>query len=61
MKHMGSRFDDFLAEEGILEEVESNAIERVLAIQLVRESTQTSIIDSGSLKVGKDIKTGSSK
>ena len=30
-KHLGSSFDDFLAEEGILAETESVAIKRVLA------------------------------
>lgn len=58
---MGSRFDDFLAEEEILEEVESNAIKRLLIVQLGIEFTKTSIRESGSLKVEKDIKTGSSK
>ncbi|MBD3377250.1 helix-turn-helix domain-containing protein [candidate division KSB1 bacterium] len=33
-KHIGSNFDDFLEEEGILAEVEANAIKRVLAFQL---------------------------
>lgn len=60
---MGSRFDDFLAEEEILEEVESNAIKRLLTVQLGIEFTKTSIRESGSLldSLGKDIKTGSSK
>ena len=35
--HIGSNFDDFLAEEGILAEVEATAIKRVLAFQLARE------------------------
>jgi DNA-binding Xre family transcriptional regulator len=33
-KHIGSNFDDFLEEEGILAEVEANAIKRVIAFQL---------------------------
>jgi antitoxin HicB len=33
-KHNGSSFDDFLEEEGILEEVEAVAIKRVIAWQL---------------------------
>jgi len=33
-KHIGSSFDDFLEEEGVLAEVESIAIKRVLAFQL---------------------------
>ena len=32
--HIGSSFDDFLAEEGILEEVEAIAIKRILARQV---------------------------
>jgi len=33
-KHLGSKFDDFLAEEGILEECQEIAIKRVLAYQI---------------------------
>jgi len=33
-KHSGSNFDDFLAEEGILEEVSVKAHKRLLALQL---------------------------
>ncbi len=32
--YTGSNFDDFLAEEGILEEVSARAVKRLLAIQL---------------------------
>jgi hypothetical protein len=32
--HIGAPFDDFLAEEGILEEVEAIAIKRILARQV---------------------------
>jgi antitoxin HicB len=35
--HVGSSLDDFLAEEGILEEVEAIAIKRVLARQVAEE------------------------
>ncbi len=35
--HTGSSFDDFLAEEGILEECTAVAIKRVLARQIERE------------------------
>jgi antitoxin HicB len=35
--HSGSSFDDFLDEEGILDEVESAAIKRVLAWQFAQE------------------------
>ncbi len=33
-QHTGSNFDDFLAEEGILEEVTARAHKRLLALQL---------------------------
>jgi hypothetical protein len=32
--HSGSRFDDFLAEEGMLEEVQARALKRALAEQI---------------------------
>jgi antitoxin HicB len=32
--HIGSNFDDFLIEEGLLEEVEATAVKRVLAYQI---------------------------
>ena len=35
-KYLGSNFDDFLEEEGILAEVEAVAIKRVIAFQLVQ-------------------------
>jgi antitoxin HicB len=37
MDHSGSSFDDFLREEGVLEEVETVAIKRVIAWQLRQE------------------------
>ena len=33
-RHVGSSFDDFLAEEGVLRDVEARAIKRVIAWQL---------------------------
>ena len=33
-KHVGSSFDEFLAEEGILSETEATAVKRVIAYQL---------------------------
>lgn len=36
-KHIGSSLDDFLAEEGILDEVEALAVKRVLAWQIAQE------------------------
>jgi hypothetical protein len=38
--HIGSDFDDFLAEEGILPEVEIAAAKRVLAFQLLQAMEQ---------------------
>ena len=39
-QHIGSRFDDFLAEEGILEETTAIAIKRVVAWQIAEEMRQ---------------------
>jgi hypothetical protein len=36
-RHIGSNFDDFLAEEGVLEEVTATAMKRVIAWQIQRE------------------------
>ena len=36
-KHVGSNFDDFLEEEGILDEVEAVAIKRIIAYELEQE------------------------
>jgi antitoxin HicB len=36
-KHIGDNFDDFLREEGLLEEVEANAIKRMVAFQISQE------------------------
>jgi predicted XRE-type DNA-binding protein len=41
--HRGTNFRDFLAEEGILEEVESRALKRALALQLARLIEQKSL------------------
>ena len=35
-KHVGSDFDQFLAEEGLLGEVEATAVKRVIAFQLTQ-------------------------
>ena len=37
IQHLGSSFDDFLAEEGLLAEVEATAIKRVIAYQIEQE------------------------
>jgi antitoxin HicB len=36
-KHMGSKFDDFLDEENLLEQVQAAAIKRVIAYQIAEE------------------------
>ncbi len=36
-RHIGSNFDDFLREDGILAEVEAAAIKRVIAFQVQQE------------------------
>ena len=36
-QHLGSNFDDFLAEEGLLAEVEATALKRVIAYQIEQE------------------------
>ncbi len=42
-KNIGSDFDDFLAEEGILGEVEATAAKRVLAYQIQQEMENQSL------------------
>lgn len=37
-KHVGSDFDDFLHEEGLLEEAETEATKRVIAFQIGQEA-----------------------
>ncbi|MBZ0087534.1 MAG: helix-turn-helix domain-containing protein [Thermomonas sp.] len=39
-KHIGSNFDDFLAEEGLLEEANATAAKRVIAWQLAEAMKQ---------------------
>lgn len=36
-KYLGDNFDDFLREEGLLEEAEANAIKRMVAFQIAQE------------------------
>ena len=36
-KHIGENFDDFLHEEGLLEEVEATAIKRMVSFQIAQE------------------------
>lgn len=42
-KHIGSDFDDFLKEEGILEETEQIAVKRVIAMQIVELMREQSL------------------
>jgi antitoxin HicB len=42
-EHIGSRFDDFLEEEGLLEDAQAVAIKRVLAFQLAKLMKQQSL------------------
>ncbi len=41
--HIGSDFDDFLEEEGILEEVEAAAIKKVIACMIAQTMEETHI------------------
>jgi hypothetical protein len=41
--HTGSRFDDFLEEEGVFDEVQAKALERALAQQLARNAWMRSL------------------
>ncbi|HOE10301.1 MAG TPA: Fis family transcriptional regulator [bacterium] len=45
-KHIGSRFDDFLEEEGLLAESEATAIKRVIAYQIEREMAECNLSKS---------------
>ena len=42
-KHIGSRFDDFLAEEGLLEDANATAAKRVIAWQMAEAMKQAGI------------------
>lgn len=42
-KHIGSHFDDFLRDEGALDEAETIATKRVIAYQLAREMERASV------------------
>jgi antitoxin HicB len=42
-KHMGSSFDDFLAEDGLLTDVEAVALKRVIAFQLEQEMKRSGL------------------
>ncbi|AIZ46616.1 Fis family transcriptional regulator [Deinococcus radiopugnans] len=42
-KHIGSSFDDFLAEDGLLADVEAVALKRVIAFQLEQEMKRSGL------------------
>jgi len=45
-KHIGSSFDDFLQDEGLLAEAEAIAVKRVLAHQIEKEMAERNISKS---------------
>ena len=45
-KHIGSSFDDFLQEEGILAEAEATAVKRIIAYQIEKEMEERNISKS---------------
>ncbi|MDZ4179270.1 MAG: helix-turn-helix transcriptional regulator [Coriobacteriia bacterium] len=45
-KHIGSDFDDFLRDEGILDDAEAVATKRVIAYQLMQEMERANISQS---------------
>lgn len=57
-QHTGSNFDDFLEEEGILEEVSGKAHKRVLALQLADVMEEENITKTG---LSKKLKTSRSQ
>jgi len=49
--HLGSDFDDFLQEEGLLAEAEATAIKRVLAFQIQKEMEERQLTKSALAKL----------
>ena len=49
-QNIGSDFDDFLAEEGMLEEVTAVAVKRVIAWQIEREMTAQNLTKTAMAK-----------
>lgn len=45
-KHIGSGFDEFLQEEGLLAEAEATAVKRVIAHQIEREMAERNLSKS---------------
>lgn len=56
-QHLGGNFDDFLAEEGLLAEVEATAIKRVIAYQIEQEMNQKGLTKT---EMAKKMKTSRS-
>jgi antitoxin HicB len=52
-KHIGTDFDDFLQEEGLLAEAEATAVKRVLAHQIEKEMAERRISKSELARVMK--------
>lgn len=50
-KHLGSDFDDFLQDEGLLAEAEATAIKRVLAYQIQKEMEERHLTKSALAKL----------
>jgi len=44
--HIGSKFDDFLKEENLFEEVQATAVKRVIAYQIVEEMKRNKLTKS---------------
>jgi len=57
-KHIGSKFDDFLAEEGILEECRASAIKFKIAHELERAMTDRKLTKAEIAKRLKTSRTG---
>ena len=50
-EHIGSDFDDFLQEEGLLAEAEATAVKRVIAYQIEKEMAERRISKSALARV----------
>ncbi len=50
-KHLGSDFDDFLQDEGLLAEAEATAIKRILAFQIQKEMEERQLTKSALAKL----------
>jgi DNA-binding Xre family transcriptional regulator len=50
-QHIGSNFDDFLQEEGLLAEAEASAVKRVIAYQIEKEMAERQLSKSALARV----------